>query len=138
MADLAITAANVLKSSNGTIAVLTAAVAITRGQYIYTLAAGTAGLADSNGSTPANTVTGVALAEVGVGQPVPYVPTDTSLTTGFTASAAGVTIYLSSDTAGAATETYADIDSGSTVIILGNMLTTTTMKFTPLVGGVKP
>jgi len=137
MADLAITAANVLKSSNGTIAVLTAAGAITRGQYIYTLANNTAGLADSNGTTPANTVTGVALADVGAGQPVPYVPTDTALTTGFTASAAGVTIYLS-NTPGAATETYADIASGSTVIILGSMLTTTTMKFTPLIGGVKP
>jgi uncharacterized protein YgbK (DUF1537 family) len=66
------------------------------------------------------------------------VPTDTALTTGFTASAAGVVIYLSSDTAGAATETYADLDSGSTVIVLGSMLTTTTMKFSPLVGGVKP
>jgi len=138
MADLAVTAANVLKSSNGTIGVLTAATTITRGQYIYTLAAGTVGLADSNGTTPANSVTGIALADVATGQPVPYVPTDTALTTGFTASAAGVVIYLSSDTAGAATETYADLDSGSTVIVLGSMLTTTTMKFSPLVGGVKP
>jgi hypothetical protein len=137
MADLAVTAANVLKSSNGTIAVLTAATAITRGQYIYTLAAGTAGLADSNGTTPANTITGIALADVGTGQPVPYVPTDTALTTGFTASAAGVTVYLS-NTPGGATETYADIASGSTVIILGNMTSTTVMKFSPLVGGVKP
>jgi hypothetical protein len=135
MADKTITAANVLASTTS-YQVKTAAVAITRGQVIYLLTAGTVGLADSNGTTPSNSVEGIALADCGAGQPCIYVQTDTAFTPGFSDTAGNV-VYLS-DTPGAITTTYADIASGSTVIQLGNMTSTTVMKFVPLVGGVKP
>lgn len=137
MADLSVTAANVLQTSGTSVSSGVAASAITRGQYVYVLANGTIGLADSNGSSPANSVAGCCIADVATGQTCFYVASDATFTPGFS-STAGNVIYLSSDTAGGATETYSDIDSGSTVIVLGAMKTSTVMKFSPLVGGVKP
>ena len=136
MADLSITAANVLQTAGTSVSSGVASTAITRGQYIYTLANGTIGLADSNGTTPSNSITGCSLVDVSTGQTCFYVASDTSFTPGFSA-VAGDTIWLS-DTPGAATKTYADIASGSTVIALGLMTSSTVMKLSPLVGGVKP
>lgn len=136
MADLSITAANVLQSSGTSVTPGIAATAITRGQYVYVLANGTIGLADSNGSTPANTIAGCSVVDVATGQTCFYVATDSAFTPGFSA-VAGDTIWLS-DTPGACTKTYADIASGSTVIPLGVMTSSTVMKLSPLTGGVKP
>ena len=136
MADLSVTAANVLQSSGTTVSSGVAAVAINRGQYVYIKADGTIALADSNGTTPANTCAGSCIADVSTGQTCFYVAKDAVFTPGFTATA-GDPIYLS-NTAGGATKTYADIASGSTVIVLGGMLTSTTMNFDPQVYGVKP
>jgi hypothetical protein len=135
MADKSITAANVL-SSLTSFNVKIAAAPITRGQAIYLLAAGTVGLADSNGVAPSNTVEGIALADCGTAQPCIYQSLDANFTPGFT-DTAGNTVYLS-NTSGGITTTYADIASGSTVIVLGGMLTSTTMKLAPQTYGTKP
>lgn len=136
MADLSITAANVLQTSGTSVSSGVASTAITRGQYVYVLANGTIGLADSNGTSPANSVAGCAIADVSTSQTCFYVASDATFTPGFSATA-GDTIWLS-DTPGACTKTYADIASGSTVIPLGVMTSSTVMRFSPLVGGVKP
>jgi len=138
MADLSITAANVLQSSGTSVSSGVASTEITRGQYVYVLANGTIGLADSNGTAPANTCAGCSIVDVSMGQTCFYVATDSTFTPGFTASA-GDQIWLSNtNSSGAATKTWADLASGTTVISLGGMLTSTTMKFSPQVYGVKP
>ena len=135
MADISITAANVLKSSNGVILRATSAATITAGSIIYQLADLTVGLADSNGTTPANSVFGVAINGATSGQPVNYVATDTGLTFGGTTTV-GLVLYLS-NTPGAVTSTYADLASGSTVIALGVATSSTVVNFNPTTGGVK-
>jgi hypothetical protein len=135
MADLSPTAANVLQSSGTSVSSGVASTAITRGQYVYVLAAGTIGLADSNGASPANSVAGCCLADVATSQTCFYVAVDSGFTPGFTVLA-GDTIWLS-NTPGACTKTYADVAAGSTVIPLGVMTSTTVMRLSPLVGGVK-
>ena len=135
MADLAVTAANVLQSSGTSVSSGVASTAITRGQYVYVLANGTIGLADSNGASPANSVAGCCLADVATSQTCFYVAADSGFTPGFTVLA-GDTIWLS-NTPGACTKTYADVAAGSTVIPLGVMTSTTVMRLSPLVGGVK-
>jgi len=135
MADLSPTAANVLQSSGTSVSAGVASTAITRGQYVYVLANGTIGLADSNGTTPANSVAGCCIADVATSQTCFYVASDSGFTPGFTVLA-GDTIWLS-NTPGACTKTYADVAVGSTVIPLGVMTSTTVMRFSPLVGGVK-
>lgn len=139
MADLSITAASVLKSASGTqsIGTIAAATTVTAGKALYQLANGTYGLADSNGSSPANTFAGIALTGGGAGQPVLFCGADAG---GFTLGATvtvGATIYLS-NTAGGLTETYADVASSSTVIAVGVAVTASTINLTPVVGGVKP
>lgn len=136
MADKSITAANVLQSSSGQVTTAVAAVAVTRGQFIYKLTNGTVGLADANGASPANTIEGCALADVAAGQTLLYCKTDTSFTPGFTGTA-GDRVYLSG-TAGGCTTASADLASGMTVIVLGIMLTSSTMIFTPVTGGAIP
>ncbi len=135
MADISITAGSVLKSVSGSFLRAISATTITAGQFVYQLANGSIGLADSNGTAPANTVAGVALNGASVGQPIDYVDSDPSLTSGGTLTSGNV-IYLS-DTPGGMTATYADIASGSTVIILGVVNTDGTLNFNPTTGGVK-
>lgn len=135
MADSAITVANVLKSSNGQYVTGIAAVTITQGQYLYLTAANTLNLADSNGTSPANSVEGCSLNAALAGQPVTYVRTDTALATGATLTS-GAVAYLS-DTPGGITVVYGDIASGSTVIVLGVVNTAGTLNFNPQTGGVK-
>lgn len=136
MADISITAANVLKSASGTPGSGTFGATITQGQVLYKKADGTYGLADSNGTTPANSFAGIALNAGASGQPASVVTLDPALNIGATLTA-GAVIYLS-DTPGAITATYADIASGSTVIILGVGNTDGTLNLNPIVGGVKP
>ncbi len=138
MADLSITAANVLATSTAPLQYLPAAagVTITQGQALYKLANNTLGLADSNGVSPANTFEGISLSAGSPGQPVIYVRADATFTFGAT-STSGLVLYLS-NTAGGITATYSDLASGSTIITLGTVLTGgTTMNLSALVGGVK-
>lgn len=137
MSDISVTAANVLKSASAARlqGIIAAGVTVAQGKVLYQLANSTFGLADSNGSSPSNTVVGYALTAGSAGQPVEYVPIDPSLVSGATLTSGDV-IYLS-DTPGGMTSTYADIASGSTVIILGVVNTDGTLNFNPVVGGVK-
>jgi len=137
MATVSITATSVFKSTNAQFqGPLLAAAAITAGQVLYRLAAGTLGLADANGTSPANTVIGIALNGAAVGQPVLYVATDSAFTFGGT-STAGKTFYLSA-TAGGIVDDIADVTAGCTVISLGGTTSTTVMNLDPVVGGVVP
>ena len=135
MAAISITAASVLKSSTGQVSVGTAGATITAGQAVYidTSDSNKIKLADANGTTPANTFAGIALNAASSGQPVSYCTNDTA---GFTIGAtvvAGDTIWLS-QTPGGLTKTIGDL-SGGLAIVVGVMLTTTTMNLTPVVGG---
>ena len=141
MADLSITAANVLNGSSSpapTIGKL--AVSVTQGQALYKLADGTYGLADSNGTMPANSFAAFALAAGGAGQWIGITNGVNTSTSGAYVCGAtvvsGDTIWLS-DTPGAITKTSSDIASGSTVIPIGVVNTDLTMQINPLVGGVK-
>jgi len=139
MADLSITAANVKRSSTSISAntyIIAAGVTITQGQVVYQLAAGTIGLSDSNGSSPANSVLGISLTAGAEGQPCLVCPLDALFIFGGTSSSGNI-LYLS-NTPGGITATYGDIASGSTVISLGGVLTGgTTMNLNPQVWGVK-
>ena len=135
MAAISITAANVLKSSTGQVSVGTSGATITAGQSVYidTSDSNKIKLADANGTAPANTFAGIALNAASSGQPVSYCTTDNA---GFTIGAtvvAGDTIWLS-QTPGGLTKTIGDL-SGGIAIVVGVMLTTTTMNLTPVVGG---
>ena len=137
MATISITAASVLKSSTGSVSVGVAGATITAGQAVYidTSDSNKIKLADANGTAPANTFAGIALNAASSGQPVSYCTNDSS---GFTIGAtvlAGDTIWLS-PTAGGITKTESDLIAGCTKIVIGNMLTTTTMNLNPNVGGV--
>ena len=135
MAAISITAANVLKSSTGQVSVGTSGATITAGQSVYidTSDSNKIKLADANGTAPANTFAGIALNAASSGQPVSYCTNDNA---GFTIGAtvvAGDTIWLS-QTPGGLTKTIGDL-SGGIAIVVGVMLTTTTMNLTPVVGG---
>jgi len=135
MAAISVTAASVLKSSTGQVSVGTAGATITAGQSLYvdTNDSNKLKLADANGTAPANTFAGIALNAASAGQPVSYCTNDTA---GFTIGAtvvAGDTIWLS-QTPGGITKTIGDL-SGGLAIVVGVMLTTTTMNLTPVVGG---
>ena len=137
MADINITAANVRASSSaskptGTIAT---GVTVTQGQALYRLADGTIGLADSNGTSPANAFLGFALTAGSPAQPIVYTSSDTAYVCGGTV-VSGAAVYLS-NTPGGITTTYADIASGSTVIVIGVVNTDLTITINPTVGGVK-
>lgn len=137
MADLAVVAANVLKSANGQHSYKLSAEAILAGEVVYELAAGTLGLADSNGVSPANSVAGLACNSApGAGQPVAYCALDTAFATGIAGLTSGAVIYLS-NTPGKMTSTYSEVASGSTVNILGVVNTGGTLNLKPAVGGVK-
>ena len=136
MAAISITAASVLKSSTGQVSVGTSGATITAGQSVYidTSDSNKIKLADANGTAPANTFAGIALNAASSGQPVSYCTNDTA---GFTIGAtvlAGDTIWLS-PTAGGLTKTFADFTTLDKIIVVGVMLTTTTMNLTPVVGG---
>lgn len=135
MADISITASSVLASSDAFKRTGVAGVAITAGQslYIDTANSNVLKLADSDGTTPANSFAGIALHSAASGQPIQYALTDPSFTFGGTVSA-GDAIYLS-DTPGGITKTFSELETGDKVIVLGVALTTTTMNLSPVVGG---
>jgi hypothetical protein len=141
MADLSITAASVLASANAIklTGVIASATTVTAGKVLYKTADNTYGLADSNGVSPINGANGVyvALTGGGAGQPVTFVATDSALVIG-AATTVGVPIYLSSDAAGGMTETFADVDSNSTVVCLGVTTASGTLNLNPTIGGTKP
>ncbi|MBI5111864.1 MAG: hypothetical protein HZA68_07815 [Rhodovulum sp.] len=117
MADLSITAANVLAGSDATIEHGRAGAAITAGQVVYREAAtGKYRLADCDSATAeAKVPAGVALHGAADGQPLAIVTSgDVAIGAALTA---GEPYYLSA-TPGAI-QPYADVGTGETVVSLG-------------------
>lgn len=136
MADITITAASVIPSSSAVIEYGVAGATITQGQplYVDTADSNKLKLADCDAASPANVFAGLSLNAASTGQKVAYCSKDLGgFTIGATVSS-GDDIYLS-PTAGRITATKADILSGDTVVHLGVMLTTTTLKLNPTTGG---
>lgn len=136
MAAISIDPTLVRRSAGGTTTPGVAGAVITAGQALYIDVDNNnvLKLADANGTTPANTFAGIALNNApAAGMPVDYCPLDTALVLGATLLA-GDTIWLST-TAGGLTRTIADLTSGTTVIVVGVMATTTTLVVKPIVGG---
>lgn len=123
MVDLVITAANVVKGSNATLANGTAGATITAGQALYLEAATTTyKLADCDSATAeVRSPAGIALHASLSGQPI-TLQTAGDITIGATL-AAGVAYYLSPNAGGIAP--VADILSGDYPVLLGLAKSTT-------------
>lgn len=134
-ADLAVTAASVLKGSSAKVSEGIAGATITAGQALYvdTSDSDKLKLADADAAAPANTFVGISLHAALAGQPIKYATKDAAFTPGFTAIA-GDPIYLS-DIAGGLTKTFADLETGDVVTVVGVMTSTTVMNLNPTRGG---
>lgn len=116
MADLSITAAQVLRVSGG-VKTLLAGEAITAGQVVYLKAAdGKFWLADANG-TGTTTVKGIALNSAAAGQPVTAILTGGVVTLGAVAAPTKGVLYVLSNTPGGIQA--APPASGGTAVYLG-------------------
>jgi len=116
MADISITAANVVKGAGATVEQGIAGAAVTAGQWVYRDANGKYQLADSNSGTAiARTPRGVALNNAAANQPL-MIARAGPVTIGGTLTA-GVTYYMS-DTPGGMCP-VADVGSGEYSCILG-------------------
>ena len=140
MADIAITAANVLGSVNARFSQQKAGVAINAGQAVYLdTASGTVKLAKANGAAPINTIFGIAAENAAINQPILIITSDTLLAIGGTI-AAGVVVWLSAVNAGGLNATPADDVSGGSMtrIVLGIGMGANSILFSPITGGVIP
>jgi hypothetical protein len=125
MANLVITAANVLAGSDATKESGTAGEAITAGQVVYRATSGLYMLADANSATAAaRQPRGIALHAAATGQPL-AIQRSGSITIGATMTA-GTDYYLS-DTPGAIAP-RADIGSGEYVALIGMAESTTLLR----------
>lgn len=116
MSDIAITAANVVKSSNAVVKHGTAGESITQGQWIYKATTGKLMKADADAATElARTPIGVALNAASDGQPLSYQSAG-EITIGGTLTA-GVAYYLSNTAGGMCP--VADVGTGEYVVLLG-------------------
>jgi hypothetical protein len=132
MANLTITAANVLAGGTATLETGTAGVAITQGQPVYKEAAtGLFKLSDAN-LAGAKDFYGVALNAASTGQPVTVAKLG-QVTIG--ATLVKGTTYAVANIAGAICP-QADLTTGDDVIIIGAALSTTVLDIKPHVLGV--
>lgn len=116
MADLTITAANVVKGANSRIEQGTAGAAITAGQVVYKDDAGKYQLADNDSATAeAKAPRGIALNGAAANQPLAILRHG-DLTIGATL-VAGTTYCLSSTAGGICPQ--ADVASGDDVVVMG-------------------
>lgn len=115
MADISVTAGNVVSGSNAVTENGFAGAAITAGQMVYRDAAGLYQLADSNGAAALRVPRGVALNSAGANQPL-AIQRSGDITIGGTLTE-GVTYYLS-DTPGGICA-LADVGSGEYACIVG-------------------
>jgi len=124
MADLTITAANVLSGKRPGLKSGNAGEALAAGKVVYLDAVtNTYKLADSNGAPALRAVEGIAMNGAATGQPV-VVQTDGDITIGATL-APGVAYYLS-DTPGGICPA-ADVGTGEYVVLLGLAKSTTVL-----------
>lgn len=123
MADLSITAANVVKGSGASVKHGIAAEALTAGQAIHKLASdGDLYLSDADHATAAKRAcSGIALHDAAIGQPIAY-QDDGQIDIGATVVVG--TVYCLSDTAGGICP-VADLASGDYVTIIGVGVTAT-------------
>lgn len=123
MADISITAANVIKG-DGTVEAGTAGEAIIQGKAVYKAASGLYMLADSNSATAAaRQARGIALNSAALNQPL-NIQKAGPITIGATLTA-GLAYYLS-DTPGGICP-VADVGSGEYVCLLGLAASTTVL-----------
>lgn len=133
MADISITAANVLPGSNARTEDGVAGETITAGQLVYRAAAtGKFMKADANGATEAKAVRGVALNGASNGQPL-RIQKKGLITIGGTLTA-GVSYYLSDTPGGLAP--LADVGSGEDFTFVGIATTTAILNLNPTASGV--
>ena len=129
MADVSVTAANVLASSRAIKQVYTAGATITAGQTVYMDATtNTVKLANADSTTATAQCLGVALHAALAGQPVVVCLSDPIFTPGFTLSLASATggIYLLSGNNAGGICAKADFATGWTPVPLILALSTTT------------
>ena len=125
-ADVSVTAANVIASSQARYTMGTAGGTITAGQPVYFDTADKRyKLADANDASPAYKVAGIAVNGASAGQSVRICTYDPSFTPGFTTAAGSV--YIVSATAGGIAP-VADAATGHYVSVLGVGTGTSTMK----------
>lgn len=132
MADLSITAASVVPSANARRISRTAASAITAGQVLYQLAAGTVAPADANGASPLFNVVGIAENGGGAGQRISVITEDPALAIGATVVIGDV--FILSATAGGIAD-VADAAAGHYVTVLGVAVSTSAINFKPVAAG---
>lgn len=118
MADLAITATQVLPGTGARYADGTAGAAITAGQVCYQSTSDTMLLADADAGTPAAAnARGIALNGAAIGQPV-RIQTEGTITLGAAAAPVKGTVYVLSGTAGGIAP-VADLAAGDRVTVIG-------------------
>lgn len=133
MADLTVTAANVLAGTNAIKKTVKAAAAITAGQPIYRASDGRYGVVDSDSATAeARVPAGIALNNAGANQPV-IMQTAGDITIGATLAVG--TIYVASDTAGGIMP-VADLETGDYVTIIGVAISTSVLRLAITSSGV--
>lgn len=132
MADISITAANVIPSANAKIVRKAAAETITAGQTLYLNTSGLVAKADANLSAAASTVYGIAVNGGGAGQLINVVKEDPALRIGATI-AIGDILILSATAGGIAPA--ADLASGHYGTVLGIGISTTEINFKPIAAG---
>jgi hypothetical protein len=136
MADISITAANVVPSANATLIQGVAGEAVTRGQTLYyDSAAGTYKKFDAN-DTAKDTLVGLACEDAAAGQPLIVCTKDPALALGGTV-AIGDTVWGSA-TAGGLTKTFADLVTGWRVYVVGVANAANTINFDFVRGGIIP
>lgn len=135
MANLAITAANVIASATSLKGAGTAGAAVTRGQPLYIDATDGNKLkpADANVSLALATVVGIALNDAAAGQPVNYVFSDSDFQSGG-AMAVGA-VYVLSATAGGIAD-VADLATGMFPVVLMVAKSATKAVLSIVAGGV--
>ncbi|MGJ5032357.1 hypothetical protein ACQR1I_36350 [Bradyrhizobium sp. HKCCYLS2038] len=136
MADLTITAANVLASGQADKETGTAGATVTAGQPVYKEAAtGLFKLLDVDSATAeARVYYGTALHGSLNGQPLTVAKSDPNFTPGASGMTVGARLYGSSTPGGIAPE--ADITTGKYVVQLGVVTSATTMNLRPFNSGV--
>ena len=132
MADISITAANVIPSVNAETVRKNAAETITAGQVVYLNTSGLVAKADANLSAAAATVYGIAANGGGSGQLITVVKKDPALVIGATV-AIGDILILSATAGGIAPA--ADLATGHYCTVLGVAISTTAINLAPVAAG---
>ena len=133
MADLTVTAANVLAGTNAVKKTVRAAAAITAGQLLYKASDGRYGVVDADSATAeARVPAGIALNNAGANQPV-IMQTAGDITIGATLTVGA--IYVASDNAGGIMP-VADLETGDYVTIIGVAISASVLRLAITSSGV--